>query len=94
MRAEGIIEGIQIEEYVVASGSSGRIQYQVDEFIFQAAEEILSNGVIIGIASTGHALAGPIGRQAVAKCPGGILHAAVTVEDEALRGLAAAVSHV
>ena len=94
MRAEGIIEGFQIEEYIVASGSSGRIQFQVDEFTFQAAEEILSNGVIIGIALTGHALAGPIGRQAVTKCLGGILHAAVTVEDKTLRGLAAAVSHI
>ena len=90
MRAEGIIEGFQIEEYVVAGGSPGRIQFQVDAFRFQAAEEILSNGVIIGIASTGHTLADTIGRQAVTKGPGGILHAAVTVEDEALRGLAAA----
>ena len=94
MRAEGIVEGFQIEEDVVASGSSGRIQVQVDEFTFQAAEEIFSNGVIIGIASTGHALADTIGRQTVTKGLGGILHAAVTVEDETLRGLTAAVSHI
>ena len=52
MRADGIVEGFQIEEDAVASGGSGRIAFQVDEFTFQAAEEIFSNGVIIGIAST------------------------------------------
>ena len=93
MRAEGIVESFQIEEDVVASGSSGRIQFQVDEFTFKAAEEIFSNGVIIGIASTGHALADTIGRQTAKKGLGGILHAALTVEDEPLRGLAAAVSY-
>ena len=82
MRAEGIVEGFQIEEDVVAGGSSGRIQFQMDEFTLQTAEEIFSNGVIIGIASTGHALADTMGRQAVTKGFGGILHAAVTVEDE------------
>ena len=94
MRAEGIVEGFQIEEDVVASGSSGRIEFQVDKFTFKAAEEIFGNGVIIGIASSGHALADTIGRQTVTKGLGGILHAAVTVEDEIPSGLAAAVSHV
>ena len=55
----------------------------MDAFAFEAAEEVFSNSVVIGIALTRHALADTELRQSQAIGVRGILDAAVRVEDEA-----------
>ncbi len=62
----------------------------MDAFAFEAAEEVFSNSIVIGIALTGHALADTEIRQTQAISVSGILDAAVRVEDKAGRRMASA----
>ena len=89
-----VVEGFYIDKHVVLCGGTGRKLSEVNELTFETAEKILSNSVVVGIAFTGYALTDAIGIQPVTISFGRILDAAVTVENQALGRLAAAVSHV
>ena len=52
----GVVEGLQVGEYIDPGAGSGRILLEVNEFAFQAAEEMLCHGIVVGIALAGHAL--------------------------------------
>lgn len=61
---------------------------------FEAAEEILRNGVVVRTAPARHALPDSISLQALPIGPGRILHAAVAVKDQAPGRFTAVVSHI
>ena len=94
LRAKGVVESLPINKDVVLRGGSGRGMPEMNAFTFETAEEVFSNGVVIGITFAGHTLTNAMGLQTVTIGPGSILNALVTVEDQAHRGLAAAVGHV
>ena len=94
MRAHGVVEGLQIGKNVCARSCARGILLQVDEFAFQTAEEVLGNGVVVGIAPAGHALPDAIGFQSLPVGSGCVLNAAVAVENQTRRGLPAAVCHL
>lgn len=62
----------------------------MEAFTFETAEEVFSNGVVIGIALAGHALCNAEVDETQAVGAGRILDAAIGVEDEAGVGMAAA----
>ena len=66
----------------------------MDQLTLETAEEVFGNGVIVGVCSAGHTLADAIGIQPFPVGLGRILHPPVTVEDQLLCRLAAAVCHV
>ena len=55
----------------------------MDAFTFEAAEEVFSNSVVVGVTLAGHTLADTKIRQMQAVGVGGVLDATVRVEDEA-----------
>ena len=81
MRADSVVEGLQIGKNVCVRSCARGILLQVDEFAFQTAEEVLGNSVVVGIAPAGHALPDAIGFQLIPVSSGCVLNAAVTVEN-------------
>jgi len=67
---------------------------QMYALTFEAAEEILSDGIVIGIPLSGHALANSPLSQPLTVRGGGVLDTAIRVEDKTLLGLTAAHSHI
>lgn len=67
---------------------------QMDALAFETAEEVLGNGVVIRVALAGHTLPDTEFRETQSVSAGGILDAAVRVEDEARIGLASADGRV
>ena len=65
----------------------------MDALALEAAEEVFSDGVVIGIALAGHALADAKIGKPLAVSAGGVLDAAVGVEDETRSGSAAPDGH-
>ena len=61
----------------------------MDAFTFEAAEEVFSHGVVVGIAPAGHALCDAEANETLAVGVGRILDAAIGVEDEAGSRMAA-----
>ena len=94
MRAHGVVEGLQIGKNVCVRSCARGILLQVDEFAFQTAEEVLGNGVVVGIAPVGHTLPDAIGFQSLPVGSGCVLNAAVTVEDQVRRRFPPAVCHL
>ena len=64
---------------------------QMDALVLEAAEEVFGHGVVIGIALAGHALPDAEAGETLTVSVGGVLDAAVGVEDEAGQRLAAAL---
>ena len=62
---------------------------QMDALALEAAEEVFGHGVVIGIALAGHALPDAETGETLTVSVGGVLDAAVGVEDEAGQRLAA-----
>ena len=87
MRADCVIEDLQIGKNVCVRSCARGILLQVDEFAFQTAEEVLGNGIVVGIAPAVHALPDAIGFQSLPVGSGCVLNAAVTVENQARRRL-------
>ncbi|EHL63852.1 hypothetical protein HMPREF1032_03635, partial [Subdoligranulum sp. 4_3_54A2FAA] len=56
---------------------------QMDALALEAAEEVFGHGVVIGIALAGHALPDAEAGETLTVSVGGVLDAAVGVEDEA-----------
>lgn len=81
MRADSVVEGLQIGKNVCVRSCARGILLQVDELAFQTAEDVLGNGVAVGIAPAGHALPDAIGFQSHPVGSGCVLNAAVTVEN-------------
>lgn len=65
----------------------------MDTFTFEAAEEVFSNSVVIGITLAGHALAESKVNQALPISTSSILDAAIGVKDEAAGWAASANGH-
>lgn len=65
----------------------------MDTFTFEAAEEVFSNSVVIGVALAGHALAESKIDQTLPVSAGSVLDAAIGVKDEALGWAAPANGH-
>lgn len=66
---------------------------QMDALALEAAEEVFGHGVVIGIALAGHALPDAEAGETLTVSVGGVLDAAVGVEDEAGQRLAAPDGH-
>ena len=66
---------------------------QMDALALKAAEEVFGHGVVIGIALAGHALPDAEAGETLTVSVGGVLDAAVGVEDEAGQRLAAPDGH-
>ena len=66
---------------------------QMDALALEAAEEVFGHGVVIGIALAGHALPDAETGETLTVSVGGVLDAAVGVEDEAGQRLAAPDGH-
>ena len=66
----------------------------MDAFTLETAEEVFGNGVVVGVALTGHALAEAKIREVLAESTSSILDTAVRVEDEAFGRAVASDSHV
>ena len=90
MRADSVVEGFEIGKYVVLCSSPCRVVLKVDQFTLEAAEEVLRNGVVIGVTAAGHALPDAVGFQTLPVAPGGILDAPVTVKNQTSGRFAAA----
>ena len=60
---------------------------QMDALALEAAEEVFGHGVVIGIALAGHALPDAEAGETLTVSVGGVLDAAVGVEDEAGYGV-------
>lgn len=83
---DGVVEGFQVSEHLGLRHGAGGVLLEMDEFAFETAEEIFGDGVVIGIAPAGHALADAVGVQTLPVGSGGVLDAAVAVEDPACGG--------
>ena len=73
MGADGIVKDFEIGKYVVLCSCPCRIVLEVDQLTLKAAEEVLRNSVVIGVAAAGHSLPDAIGFQALPVGPVGIL---------------------
>ena len=58
---------------------------QVDTLAFETTEEVFCNGVVVGVALTGHTLAEMKVEQTLTVSVGGVLDTAVEVDNEAVR---------
>src|SRR5699024_3569888 len=94
MGADGIVKGFEIGKYVVLCSCPCRIVLEVDHLTLKAAEEVLRNGVVIGVAAAGHALPDTIGFQALPVAPGGILDTPVAVKNQTSGGLTPTILHI
>lgn len=56
MWPDGVVEGLQVSEYIILGGGPGGVVLEMNQLAFEAAEEILCHGVVVGIALAGHAL--------------------------------------
>ena len=53
MGADGVVKGFEIGKYVVLCSCLCRIVLEVDQLTLEAAEEVLRNGVVIGVTAAG-----------------------------------------
>ena len=56
MGADGIVKGFEIGKDIVLGSCPCRVVLEVDPLTLEAAEEVLRNGIVIGIAAAGHTL--------------------------------------
>lgn len=84
MRSDRVVKGLNISKNSGLCFGSGPKMREMHEFAFEAAEEILSYGVVVRIAFAGHALEEMQFIQTIAVASGGVLDASVTMEDQAL----------
>ena len=94
MGADGIVKGFEIGKYVVLCRCPCRIVLEVDQLTRKAAEEVLRNGVVIGVAAAGHALPDAVDFQALPVGPGSILDAPVAVKNQTPGGLTPTIRHI
>ena len=79
MGTQGVVEALNVGEYVsLRQGTSG-VMLEVDQLTFEATEEIFGHGVIVGIAPTG--LSDAVGLQALLVSFCRVLDTTVAVED-------------
>ena len=71
MKTNGVVKGFEVGKYIVLCSCPCRIVLEVDQLTLEAAEEVLRNGVVIGIAAAGHALPDAVDFQAFPVGPGG-----------------------
>lgn len=94
MWTDGVVEGFKIGKYIVLCSCPCRVVLEVDQLAFEAAEEVLCNGVVIRIAAAGHALPDAVGFQTLPIGPGGILDAPVAVKSQTFGRFAAVIRHI
>ena len=94
MGADGVVEGFEISKHIVLCCSPCGVVLEVDQLTLEAAEEVLRNGVVIGIAAAGHTLPDAIGFQALPVGLGGILDTPVAVKNQTLGGLTPTIRHI
>ena len=94
MGADGVVESFEIGKHVVLCSSPSWVVLEVDQLALEAAEEVLRNGVVIGIAAAGHTLPDAVGFQTLPVAPGGILDTPVAVKNQTLGGFTAAIRHI
>ena len=82
MGADGVVEGFEISKHIVLCCSPCGVVLEVDQLTLEAAEEVLRNGVFIGVAAAGHALPDAVGFQTLPVAPGGILDTPVAVKNQ------------
>ena len=73
MGADGVVKGFEIGKDIVLCSCPCRIVLEVDQLTLEATEEVLPNGVVIGVTAAGHALPDAVGFQTLPVAPGGIL---------------------
>ena len=94
MGADGVVKGFEIGKDIVLCSCPCRIVLEVDQFTLEAAEEVLRNSVVIGVAAAGHALPDAVGFQTLPVAPGGILDAPVAVKNQTSGGFTPAIRHI
>ena len=82
MRANRIVKSLNVPENYGLSLRTSDKGMKINAFTLQAAEKVLSNGVIIRITLTRHTLNDIMGVEKISKGIRGILRAAIRVEDE------------
>lgn len=90
VRADGIVECLN-----VAKGRRfcrvARREMQINAFAFEAGEEIFRHSIVVGVTFAGHALPKLIVFQSLAISGGGVLQAAVGMENQV--GLGFLIAH-
>lgn len=94
VRAHGIVESLDVGKNGILSRRTGVKTMEMNEFTFEAAEEIFSNGIVVRVALTGHTLADMKLRQTLTKSVGSVLDAPVGMENQTLLRRFPAKSHV
>ena len=82
MRANFIVISLNISENHSLSLRPSDERMKINAFTLKATEEVLSNGIIIGITPPWHTLNDVLGVKQSSKGIRGILRAAIRVEDE------------
>ena len=94
MRTNGVVKGFEVGKYIVLCCSPCGVVLEVDQFTLEAAEEVLRNGVVIGVTAAGHALPDAVGFQTLPVDPGGILDTPVAVKNQTSGGLTSTIRHI
>ena len=93
MRPDGIVKALNIREDGVSSLASGIEARKMHKFAFEAAKEVLGHSVVVRIALAGHALYDVETPQLFTVGVGGVLDAAVGMEDQAMGRLVPVMCH-
>jgi len=93
VRADAVVKGFDVAEDGGFGRAAGGEILQVDALALEAGEEVFGDGVVAGVAFAGHALADSIALQGLTVGGGGVLDAAVGVEDESRRRFLPAHRH-
>ena len=94
MWAHGVIKSLNIAENRGFSGAAGSKMRKMQTLALEAGEEILRDGVVIGVAFARHALLDLIGFKCFAVGAGCILHASVGMKYQARTRPLTPVCHV
>ena len=82
---ERIVEGLNVSENSSLSSVPGGKPMEMNHLTLEAAKEVFSDSIVVGIPFTGHTLTNGILVKNQAKYPGSVLDTAITVEYETWR---------
>lgn len=90
---EGIVKALDVRENGVSGLPSGVKAGKMHQLAFEAAEKVLGNCIVVRIAFAGHALQDVELSQLFPVSAGGVLNAAIRMEDEAFGWFVTVISH-
>ena len=92
MRTNGVVKALDVGENGILGVTPGAKMRQMDQLAFQTAQEVFRNSIVVWISLPGHALTNAAFDQFVPVSFGSILHASVTVKNQAAQGCARATA--